>query len=354
MVLIGSVLIGVVLPQFALAACGYEAVSVSGTVEETADACRALDEVLLYFKKIGIQPAPVVSISFQDQVYIDTYPHTHDPTGGDLAGKNEVSGCYNFRGRELQITSGRRDFQRERRPWGIAWGQSIAYSILEHELVHAIVANLLGSKYQKISKAWHEFIAYSVQLDLMDSELKRKVLANYPDAKPFQFPENVNPIVYAADPDEFGVSAYLYTEAKGGPRFIGQILQERRSVQHRGVRFSLVLYKVAGKRTFGFGRDATGLMRARPANLRLPLLPPTPMSRRAAARSRRRAELRAGLAGVRSAGRSWCRRGVRACAVWRRSGGRAGIPGRAFRRGGVCGLWRCCWHHPCRAPHPDP
>ena len=124
--------------------------------------------MLLYFKKIGVQPSPEVSISFQDQVYIDMYPHTYDPTRKEPVGRNEVSGCYNFRGRELQITSGRRDIQRERRPWGIEWGQSIAYSVLEHELVHAIVANLLGSKYQKVAKAWHEFIAYSVQLDLMD------------------------------------------------------------------------------------------------------------------------------------------------------------------------------------------
>ena len=152
------------------------------------------------------------------------YLHTYDATSNEPVGKNAVSGYYDFRRRGLQITSGRRDIQRARRPWGIEWGQSIGYSILQHELVHAIVANQLGSKYQKLAKAWHEFIAYSVQLDLMDRELKSKVLANYPNVKPFQFPESVNPITYAADPDEFGISAYLFTEMNGGPRFIGQII----------------------------------------------------------------------------------------------------------------------------------
>lgn len=90
--------------------------------------------------------------------------------------------------------------------------------------MHAVVANLLGREYQKFAKAWHEFIAYAVQFDVMDGELKRQVLANYPDTKAFQFPENVNAIVYAADPDEFGVSSYLFTEANGGPRFIAQLL----------------------------------------------------------------------------------------------------------------------------------
>jgi hypothetical protein len=222
--LVAIALIGLVLPQPALAACGYSGVSVSGTAEELADACQALEEVLGYFRKIGLRPEPAVEISFQDRVYIDMYPHVYEPAGKEAVGRNEVSGSYNFRLRELQITSGRRELRRERRPWGIAWSQPIAYSILQHELVHAVVASLLGREYQKFAKAWHEFIAYAVQFDLMDPALKAKVFANYPDAKPFQFPESVNPIVYAADPDEFGVSSYLYADANGGPRFIGQLL----------------------------------------------------------------------------------------------------------------------------------
>ena len=218
------ILTGVLLPRPALAACGYTGVSVAGTADELADACRALEEVLDYFRRIGFRPEPVVSISFQDRVYVDMYPHVYQPTGKEAAGESEVSGSYNFRLRELQIVSGRREFRRERRPWGIAWGQPIAFSILQHELVHAVVANLLGREYQKFAKAWHEFIAYAVQFDIMDGELKRQVLANYPDTKAFQFPENVNAIVYAADPDEFGVSSYLFTKAKGGPRFIAQLL----------------------------------------------------------------------------------------------------------------------------------
>ncbi len=104
------------------------------------------------------------------------------------------------------------------------WGQPIAYSILQHELAHAVVATVLGSEYQNYAKAWLEFIAYSVQFGIMNAELKSKVLANYPDTRPFQFPESVNAIVYAADPDEFGVSAHLFTEANGGPAFIREIL----------------------------------------------------------------------------------------------------------------------------------
>lgn len=110
------VLIGIALPQPALAACGYAGVAISGTVEELADACRALEDVLDYFRKIGFRPEPVVSISFQDQVHMDMYPHVYEPAGKEAVGRSEVSGSYNFRLRELQITTGRRELPRERRP----------------------------------------------------------------------------------------------------------------------------------------------------------------------------------------------------------------------------------------------
>ena len=223
-VLVTLVLLGVVLPRHAWAACGYAGVSVSGTAEEVTDACRALDEVLGYFEKLGFQSDPEMRISFQDRVYVDMYLQTYGPAGTEPVGSNEVSGFYDSRRKELQIASTRREIKRERRPWGIAWGPPIAYSILQHELAHAIVAGRLGHEYQKLGKSWHEFIAYAVQFDLMDRELKAAVFANYPDAEPFRFPESVNSIVYGADPDAFGVSAYLYAEANGGPKFIGQIL----------------------------------------------------------------------------------------------------------------------------------
>jgi hypothetical protein len=222
--LAATILIGLVVPPSASAACGHEGVSITGTADEAGDACRALAEVLRYFEKIGLRAEPIVSISFQDQVYIDMFPQTYEPANRDSVGRNRVSGYYDFRSKELQVTSGRHDLHRERKPWGIEWGQPIAYSILQHELTHAIVANILGSEYPKFAKAWLEFIAYSVQFDLMERELKRKVLANYPDTRPFQFPENVNAVVYAADPDEFGVAAHLFTEANGGAAFVREIV----------------------------------------------------------------------------------------------------------------------------------
>jgi hypothetical protein len=224
--LVATVLIIILAPHHVLAACGYAGVSVSGTADEVTDACRALDEVLAYFERIGFRSEPEISISFQDRVYIDMYLQTYGPEGKEPVARSEVSGFYDSRRKELQIASARRGITRERRPWGIAWGQPIAYSILQHELAHALTAGRLGSEYQKLGKSWHEFIAYAVQFELMDGELKRAVLANYPDAEPFRFPESINAFVYGADPDAFGVSAHLYAEANGGSGFIRRILSK--------------------------------------------------------------------------------------------------------------------------------
>lgn len=223
MILVVSTLLGIILPQCAFGACGFERVFVSGTAEEVEDACRAIDQVLSYFRNLGYKPDPEVSILFQEHVEIDMYQHGYEPRAEQPAGKSEVSGYYDFRHKELQITSGR-GILRDRKPWGIVWGESIAYSILQHELTHAIVANMLGSRYRKLGRAWHEFIAYSVQFELMDRDLRSNVLRNYPDAEPFRYVESVNAIVHAADPDAFGVSAYLFTEVNGGPDFIQRIL----------------------------------------------------------------------------------------------------------------------------------
>lgn len=222
--LIGVVLIAIILPRCGWAACGYAGVSVSGSVEEIADACRALDAVLAYFVRIGFKPTPEIRISFQDRVFIDMYAQSYQPEDKEPAGQSEVSGFYDSRRKELQIASARRDIRRERRPWGIEWSHPIAYSILQHELAHAIVAGLLGNEYQRLGKSWHELVAYAVQFDLMDRELKSAVLANYPAAEPFRFPDSVNSFVYGSDPDAFGVSSFLYVEANGGPQFIRQIL----------------------------------------------------------------------------------------------------------------------------------
>lgn len=207
--------------QASFAACGHERVTVSGLPEEVEDTCRAMGQVLAYFKQLGFKPDLQATIIFHERVYIDMY----DVRAEKIVGREQVSGFFNRRANEVQITSGHRGVARIRKPWGIEWGRAIAYSILQHELVHATTAAALGSDFDKMDRAWHEFIAYAVQFDLMESELKRSVMANYPGIEPFEYPENVNQLMHAADPDTFGVRAHLFAKENGGRAFIKNVLE---------------------------------------------------------------------------------------------------------------------------------
>lgn len=225
--LVAAALIGFALPEPADAACGFERIAVTGTVGERADVCRALSEVMGYFQAIGFDPVPQADIAFRDVVVIDLYrPNPYRPRLGETVRKQTVLGYYSFPTKALEVTSARRGHQGHRQPWEIEWGAGIAYSILQHELVHAIVANLLGEDYPSLGKAWHEFVAYSVQFAIMEPELRRRILDNFPDARPFRAPENINPTIHAVAPDTFGVRAYLYYEANGGPGLIRGILEK--------------------------------------------------------------------------------------------------------------------------------
>lgn len=203
------------------AACGSDNVSVIGSQAQSANTCRALDEVRAYFKAIGFEIEPRITIKFSELVYIATY----DAISGRPTSRFQVSGFYDATRDRIEITSAWSRYRKSRRPWGLRWGHAIAHSILQHELTHMALRQALAGRYQRVSKPWIEFLAYAVQLDIMEPRLKTQVLNRYAGTKPFQFPENVNPFLYGIDPDEFGVRSYLYTQANGGRDFIRRIIK---------------------------------------------------------------------------------------------------------------------------------
>jgi hypothetical protein len=204
----------------ARAACGFEHLSVTGTAEEEADACRAARDVLAWFEDLGFAVEPSFRVVFADRVVIDMF----DAAGGDLTGTAEVSGYFDARRDEVRVTSGRRDLRRSRRPWGIEWGRPIAYSILQHELVHAVTADLLGDDYSRSGHAFHEYVAYVIQFDLMEADLRARILAAHPEFEPFPGREAINGLVHAANPEAFGLRSHLFAKTPDGRLLLGQIL----------------------------------------------------------------------------------------------------------------------------------
>jgi len=199
--------------QVAFAACGYRGVTVSGSASEIADTCRALSEILAYFQRLGFEIRPVVGVSFKRSVWLNPE--------GPANKKVRVSGLFDAKRGTIVVTSWNSDLRSKRRPWGIPWRAPIAHSVLQHEFVHLAVAEIAG---QGLGRTWREFIAYAVEFELMDRNLRARILKNYPHVEAFESPENVNPFIYSFDPDAFGLRAYLYTRTHGGPAFIRRLL----------------------------------------------------------------------------------------------------------------------------------
>jgi hypothetical protein len=203
------------------AECGHARVTImTGSDDEKAGACKALNEVLGFFAEIGFRIDPEVSIFFSDQVFIDLF----GPTSRSPTARGQVSGYYDAGKKKVEVTTGSSRHRKNRRPWNESWGPQVAYSILHHEITHMAIQHSLGERYGRMAKAWVEFMAYSVQFYLMDAALRERILTSYTALRPIERPEEINPFLYIADPDAFAVAAFLYCEAHGGRALIGRLL----------------------------------------------------------------------------------------------------------------------------------
>lgn len=213
---IAAFLVAMAFPVLTHAECGYDRLSVRGSSDEQTAACAAMRDVLAYFAQMGFNFTPDLTIAFSEQVFIELF----DPNRASAPMKIQVSGYFNSARRLIEIASPASPHMGHRKPWGLPWTPEIVYSILRHELAHAALHQAMGESLVRVSKAWIEYIAYAVQIELMDESLRSRVLANYPDAAPFETPERVNQMIYGYDPDAFGVRAYLHARERGGAQFI--------------------------------------------------------------------------------------------------------------------------------------
>jgi hypothetical protein len=195
--------------------CGRAGLNVSGVRPESSDVCKAIDEVIGYFDKGGIRIDLQLTIRFQRSVHVEAI-NLVDGSSRPYS----VSGVYRADRKEIQMVASDSPWGSKRRPWTLAWDADIAASILRHEIVHAVINQLLGSKREKLPRAWHEALAYGVQIDLMSEDLRGRVLARYPDQEALSSTLHVNDLVYGIDPDGFAVAAYKLYVREGRLEFL--------------------------------------------------------------------------------------------------------------------------------------
>jgi hypothetical protein len=216
----------------ARADCGQPGVKIIGSLEEQESACEALLTVMTRFRNLGYEFEPVVTIRFRDRVFCNF--GSNDSRDECLT---EVSGFYDFRRKLVEITSADSPFREDRRPWGMKWGKELSFSILQHELAHMSIGEILGTDFANLSQPWHELLAYAIQFDLMDPAMRDEILRTYRSALAFERPEQVNPLIHAMDPDAFAVRSYLYMKENGGDALIRDILARTSDWQDDGASY---------------------------------------------------------------------------------------------------------------------
>ncbi len=188
--------------------CQYSQVIISdATSAESAEACRALADVVGYFQKLQFSFEPAFSIRVRSSMSTDNNEgrRSHgffDSSEGTVVLFRSSNGA----------------------PWGLDWSQDLANSFLRHELVHVSLWHILGDDFERIRPEWHEFIAYAIQFDLMNTQLREQILANNVDIGPFSDLANVNEFTHGMAPDNFAISSYRTYLSRGSGTFINRLL----------------------------------------------------------------------------------------------------------------------------------
>lgn len=189
------------------AVCDRAEVRVAADAPEVEIVCAALARVLSYFADAGFEIDPQVTISFVDEIRDTPWPDS--PHG------------YFDRARS-EIVIARRAVDQW---WGLDDREELLGS-LHHELGHFAVAAVLGDEFGRLPRAWHEFIAYSVQLALTTAGIREAVLARNPDVPAFETVFQVNDLLTGLLPPQLmALMSYKAYRSWGGKEFLAQLLQ---------------------------------------------------------------------------------------------------------------------------------
>lgn len=175
---------------------------------ELSAACKAFTDVAGYFGQIGFHPPSKLSLQFAN------------PDSDRSKGHSPAHGLFDPLRSQVVIYR-----SSEAKPWGQAWSPKLVGSFLRHEIVHTAIWEAVKANPKQLKPEWHEFIAYAVQLDLMDPELRQQVLAAHADAKPITDLSEVNEFSYGMNPEVFAVVAYKTYLERGGAAFVRQLLK---------------------------------------------------------------------------------------------------------------------------------
>ena len=203
----GTVGADTVAPKTDAHCAGGRVKAVDVAPPQATEICRAAADVTAYFAALGFRIKASTSLTVRFR-----------PVAGGEHGRR-THGYFHPASRTIVVFR-----SPDAAPWGLAWHSSVETSFVRHELVHAAVSDILSADTARLRPEWHEFIAYAIQIDLMEASLRDRVLGRYRDAEAYADLMGVNEFTYGTEPERFAVSAYRTYLARGGRQFIKALL----------------------------------------------------------------------------------------------------------------------------------
>jgi len=101
-------------------------------------------------------------------------------------------------------------------------------SYFSHEAAHVITENILKDLDKNVRIAYHEFIAYLVQMDTMEDQLLKNILVNFNGEKwlVFESSKNITYEYYLINSDGFAVKSYLFYKSYEGSNFFAGLFEK--------------------------------------------------------------------------------------------------------------------------------
>ncbi len=205
----------ILLGNLSYAECEHPGIKIQGATDfELQSSCESLNKVTSLFSSTGLNIEPQFQLFYEEQTKVkigeDVYP---------------VYGYFDDETFEMHITSFENSSQNEQTPWGLSWSKALGASYVLHEMTHLVAATELARNKIKLKREWHELIAYSVQIELMDASIREKILSRYTTIASYANPESVDISLYELDPETFAIKAYKSFKAWGGASFLKSVLE---------------------------------------------------------------------------------------------------------------------------------
>lgn len=190
-------------------ACPQLDVSViSSADEDVPDVCAAASTVFSFFRQLGLHTTVPLVVSI-----VASMP---DEMGAAMLG------CFTANNNRISIVTF--EVAKSRGPWfGRPIDRALYRSLAAHELAHALA--WCNTSNGPLSVRAREYVAYAVQFQTMDSDLRQAILADTP-VSGFETEQEISDTYFYLAPSRFGVDAYRhYIRPENGPRYLREILR---------------------------------------------------------------------------------------------------------------------------------